>query len=161
MYRACESKIRPSKRLELYIFQNFSGFYRHFCARRRVHSVVILGGVVKRLRRSIFFVFVAVVFLVWLGSLGVKLRQEKNPININILGGTVFGTKQEPSLGDPSLGQTGNPSLGQTGRFLLTSTVKSPFCSVCPWDGRGFVPGTIVPQRPSEKCLCVLCFLVF
>ena len=25
----------------------------------------------------------------------------------------------------------------------------------------GFVPGTIVPQGPSEKCLCVFCLLVF
>ena len=68
----------------------------------------------------------------------------------------------------PSLGQTGplpgtnwDPSLGQTGLSLFNSTVKSPFCPVCPWDGWGFVPGTIVPQGRSEKCLCVFCLLVF
>ena len=57
---------------------------------------------------------------------------------------------------DPSLGQN-----GQTGLSLFNSTVKSAFCPVCPWDGWGFVPGTIVPQGPSEKCLCVFCLLVF
>ena len=53
------------------------------------------------------------------------------------------------------------PSLGQTGRFLFNSTVKSPVCPVCPWDGSRFVPGTIVLQGASEKCLCVLCLLFF
>ena len=67
-----------------------------------------------------------------------------------------------------SVGQTGplpgtnwGPSLGQTGLFLLNSTVKSPFCPARPWDGWGFVPGTIVPQGPSQNCLCVSCLLVF
>ena len=71
--------------------------------------------------------------------------------------------KQEPSLGQmgPLPGTKWDPSLGQTGLSLFKSTVKSPFCPVCPWDGWGFVPGTIVPQRPSEKCLCVFCLLVF
>ena len=71
--------------------------------------------------------------------------------------------KQEPSLGQmgPLPGTKWDPSLGQTGLFLLNSTVKSPFCPVCPWDGWGFIPGTIVPQGPSEKCLCVLCLLFF
>ena len=64
---------------------------------------------------------------------------------------------------DPSPGQSGtrHPSLRQTGLSLFNSTVKSPFCPVCPWDGWGFVPGTIVPQGPAEKCLCVFCLLVF
>ena len=89
-------------------------------------------------------------------------RARKKPININILGGTVFRDKHEPSLG-----QTGplpdklGPVPGTNGLFLFNSTVKSPFCPVCPWDGWGFVPGTIVPQGPSEKCLCVFCLLVF
>ena len=61
----------------------------------------------------------------------------------------------------PLPGTNWDPSLGQTGRFLLNSTVKSPFCPVRPWDGWGFVPGTIVPQGPSDKCLCVFCLLVF
>ena len=39
--------------------------------------------------------------------------------------------------------------------------VTSPFCPVCPWDGWGFIPGTIVPQGLSEKCLRVFCLLVF
>ena len=71
--------------------------------------------------------------------------------------------KQEPSLGQmgPLPGTKWDPSLGQTGLSLFNSTVKSPFCPVCPWDGWGFVPGTIVPQGPSEKCLCVFCLLVF
>ena len=71
--------------------------------------------------------------------------------------------KQEPSLGQmgPLPRTKWDPSLGQTGLSLFNSTVKSPFCPVCPWDGWGFVPGTIVPQGPSEKCLCVLCLLVF
>ena len=47
------------------------------------------------------------------------------------------------------------PSLRQTGLSLFNSTAKSPFCPVCPWDGWGLVPGTIVPQGPAEKCLCV------
>ena len=70
--------------------------------------------------------------------------------------------KQEPSLGQmgPLPGTKWDPSLGQTGLSLFNSTVKSPFCPVCPWDGWGFVPGTIVPQGPSEKCLCVFCLLV-
>ena len=71
--------------------------------------------------------------------------------------------KQEPSLGQtgPLPGTNWDPSLGQTGLFLLNSTVKAVFCPVCPWDGWGFVPGTIVPQGPSEKCLCVFCLLIF
>ena len=71
--------------------------------------------------------------------------------------------KQEPSLGQmgPLPGTKWDPSLGQTGLSLFNSTVKSPFCPVCPWDGWGFVPGTIVPQWPSEKCLCVLCSWFF
>ena len=86
-------------------------------------------------------------------------RARKKPININSLGGTVSGTN-----GTPSLGQTGprpwdklGPSLGQTGRFLFTSTVKSPFCPVCPWDRWGFVPGTTVPARAVRKMF--MCFL--
>ena len=90
-------------------------------------------------------------------------RARKKPININIFGGTMSGTNRNRPWDkrDPSLGQNGTPSLGQTGLSLLNSTVKSPFCPVCPWDGWGFVPGTIVPQGPSENCLCVFCLLVF
>ena len=93
----------------------------------------------------------------------LKIGQEIEPININILGGTVSGTNRNRPWDkwDLSLGQTGTPSLGQTGLSLFNSTVKSPFCPVCPWDGWGFVPGTIVPQGPAEKCLCVFCLLVF
>ena len=71
--------------------------------------------------------------------------------------------KHEPSPGQtgPLPGTNWDPSLGQTGLFLFDSTVKPPFCPVCPWDGWGFVPGTIVPQGRSEKCLCVFCLLVF
>ena len=47
--------------------------------------------------------------------------------------------KQEPSLGQtgPLPGTNWDPSLGQTGLSLLNSTVRSPFCPVCPWDGWG------------------------
>ena len=91
------------------------------------------------------------------------IRARKKPINTNILGGTVSGTNRNRPWDkrDPIPGTNWGPSLGQTGRFLFNSTVKSPFCPVCPWDGWGFVPGTIVPQGPSEKCLCVFCLLVF
>ena len=76
---------------------------------------------------------------------GVQDKQEPSP------GQT--GTRPWDKLG-PVPGTNWDPSLGQIGRFLLNSTVNSPFCSVCPC-------GTIVPQGPSEKCLCVLCLLVF
>ena len=71
--------------------------------------------------------------------------------------------KQEPSLGQmgPLPGTKWDPSLGQAGLSLFNSTGKSPFCPVCPWDRWGFVPGTIVPQGPLEKCLCVFCLLVY
>ena len=91
------------------------------------------------------------------------IRARKKQININIFGGTVSGTNgtcPRDKMG-PVPGTKWDPSLGQTGLSLFNSTVKSPFCPVCPWDGWGFVPGTIVPQGPSEKCLCVLCLLVF
>ena len=81
---------------------------------------------------------------------------KKKTININILGGTVLGTDSNRPWDKRDL------SLGQTGRFLFNSTVKSLFCPVCPWDVWGFVPGTIVPPRPSKKKgLCVLCLLFF
>ena len=50
-------------------------------------------------------------------------------------------------------------SLKQTCHFLFNYTVTLPLCPVCPWDGFPLVPGTIVPQGASEKCLCVLCLL--
>ena len=90
-------------------------------------------------------------------------RARKKTININIFGGTVSGTngtRPRDKMG-PLPGTKWDPSLGQTSQTLFNSTVKSPFCPVCPWDGWGFVPGTIVPQGLSEKCLCVLCLLVF
>ena len=90
-------------------------------------------------------------------------RARKKPININIFGGTVSGTKRNRPWDkwDPSPGTKWDPSLGQTDLSLFNSTVKSLFCPVCPWDGWGFVPGTIVPRGPSEKCLCVFCLLFF
>ena len=91
-----------------------------------------------------------------------KVGPEKKPININILGGTVSGTnRNRPWDNGPLPGTKWDPSLGQTDLSLFNSTVKSLFCPVCPWDGRGFVPGTIVPRGPSGKCLCVFCLLVF
>ena len=61
----------------------------------------------------------------------------------------------------PLPGTKWEPSLGQTGLSLFNSTVKSLFCPGCPWDGWGFVPGTIAPQGPSGNCLCDFCLLVF
>ena len=92
-----------------------------------------------------------------------RKEAHKQPININIFGGTVSGTNRNRPWDkwDPSSGQKRDPCLGQTGLSLFNSTVKSPFCPVCPWDGWGFVPGTIVPQGPSEKCICVFCLLFF
>ena len=70
--------------------------------------------------------------------------------------------KAFPGTNGPLLGSNRDPSLGQTGPFLFNSTVRSPFCPFVPgWDGSRFVPGTIVPQGPSEKYLCVLCLLVY
>ena len=45
--------------------------------------------------------------------------------------------KQEPSWDkrDPSLGQIGTRPWDKPAIFLFNSTVKSPFCPVCPWDG--------------------------
>ena len=59
--------------------------------------------------------------------------------------------KQEPSLGQmgPLPGTKWDPSLGQTGLSLLNSTVKSPFCPVCPWDD--------CPARAVRKMF--MCFL--
>ena len=93
--------------------------------------------------------------------LPVSLGQEKTNKHKHF-GRDGVRDKHEPSLGQTGslLGTNWDPSLGQTGLFLLNSTVKSPFCPVCPWDGWGFVPGTIVPQGRSEKCLCVFCLLV-
>ena len=52
------------------------------------------------------------------------------------------------------------PVSGKNRRFSVEFHSKSPFGPACPWDGWGFVPGTIVPQGPSDKCFCVLCLLV-
>ena len=90
-------------------------------------------------------------------------RARKKPINHKHFGRNGVRDKQEPFLGQtgPLPGTNWDPSLGQTGLFLFNSTVNVLFCPVCPWDGWGFVPGTIVPQGPSEKCLSVSCLLVF
>ena len=84
-------------------------------------------------------------------------------ININILGGTVSGTNTNRPWDkrDPSPGQIADPSLGQTGLSLFNSTVNiAIFVPFVPGTGGGSVPGTIVPQGRSEKCLCVFCLLV-
>ena len=92
---------------------------------------------------------------------------KRKPININILGGTVSRDKQEPPLGQtgPLAGTKWDPSLGQTGGFLFNSTVKSPFCPVCPWDGWGIVLGRLSRKGlESEKCSCVfsaVCWFFF
>ena len=71
------------------------------------------------------------------------------------------GTNRNSPWDEPGQvpGTNRHPSLGQTGLFLLNSTVKSPFCRVCPWDGWGFIPGAIVLQGPSltQKNVYVFC----
>ena len=63
---------------------------------------------------------------------------------------------------EPLPGTNSDPSLGRTGLFLFNSTVKSPVGPVRPWDGWGFVPGTIVPEGPSEKnYVFSVCWLFF
>ena len=88
--------------------------------------------------------------------------KKKKKININILGGTVSGTNRNRPWDkrDPSSRQIGTCPWDKPAFFLFNS-VKSPFCPVCPWDGWGFVPGTIVPQGPSEKCFCFFLFIGF
>ena len=67
----------------------------------------------------------------WLKASFAKFGQEKN--NKHKHSGR---DKQEhPRDNGPVPGRNCDPSLGQTGRFLSNSTVKSPFCPVCPWDG--------------------------
>ena len=63
--------------------------------------------------------------------------------------------KREPSLGQtgPLPGTNWDPSLGQTGLFLFNSTVTSPFCPVCAWDGCG----DDCPTRAVRKMF--MCFL--
>ena len=95
------------------------------------------------------------------GGRGVdnRARKKKKTININIFGGTVSGTngtRPRDKMG-PLPGTKWDPSLGQTGLPLFNSTVKSPFCPVCPWDGWGFVPGDDCPARAVRKML--MCFL--
>ena len=89
--------------------------------------------------------------------------QEKKPINTNILDGTVSRTNRNRPWHkrDLSPGQIGTRPWDKPAFFLLDSKVKALFCPVWPWDGWGFVPGTIVPQGPSKKCLRVFCLLVF
>ena len=98
------------------------------------------------------------------GPLKTKFDRTRKIMNINILGGTVSGTNRGCPWDkrNPSLEQIGTRPWDKPAVFcLFTSTVKSPFCPVCPWDGWGFVPETIVPQGPSEKCLCVFRLLFF
>ena len=82
-----------------------------------------------------------------------KLRSEKLRAGFSFpKTGTVPGTNR-----DPSPGTNWDPPLGQIGRFLLNSTVKSPFFPVCPWDGWGFVS-----RKGRQKNVCVfVCLLVF
>ena len=89
---------------------------------------------------------------------GVGRAREKKTNKHKHCGRDGVRDKQEPSLGHtgPLPGTNWDLSL----LFLFDSTVKSPFCPVCHWDGWGFVHGTIFPQGPPEKCLRVFCLLV-
>ena len=76
---------------------------------------------------------------------------KETPIDINILGGRTNRNRPWDRLG-PVLGTNWDMSLGQTGRFLFNSTVESPFCRVCPWDG---------PQFAVRKMFMCLVFIGF
>ena len=67
------------------------------------------------------------------------IRARRKPNKHKHFGWDGVRNKQEPSLGQtgPLPGKNWDPSLGQTSRFLLNSTVRSPFCPLCPWDGCG------------------------
>ena len=62
----------------------------------------------------------------------------------------IFGVILEALLKRKHFGTNATPPWNKSGN-LFNSTVKSPFCPVCRWDGLGFVPGTIVPQRAVRK----------
>ena len=53
--------------------------------------------------------------------------------------------RNRPCMGQmgPLPGTKWDPSLSQTSLSLFNSTVKSPFCPVCPWDGGGSSPGRL------------------
>ena len=53
------------------------------------------------------------------------------------------------------------PVPGTNCPFSAEFHSKIAICPVCPLGRVGFVPGTIVPQGPSEMSLCVLCLLIF
>ena len=91
------------------------------------------------------------------GATKPRIRARQKPININILGGRMCGTNRNRlgQNGTRPWEKAGDRLLGQTGRSQFNSTVNSPFCPVCSWDGWGFVQGTIVPQGPSENSSCV------
>ena len=90
------------------------------------------------------------------GPRQASIWARKKTIDINILGRTVSGTHGNLPWTNGTIvpGANRDLSQGQTGSFVFDSTAKSPFCPVCSWDGSRFVPGTIVPQEQSEKCLC-------
>ena len=60
----------------------------------------------------------------------------------------------------PLPGTKWDPSLGQTGLSLFNSTVKSPFCPVCPWTGGGSSLGRLSREGRQKNVyvLCVYCF---
>ena len=94
---------------------------------------------------------------------GFLSRARKKPININIFGGPVSGTNRNGPWDkwDPSRDKMG-PVPGTNRPFLcLIPQSNRHFVPFVPGTGGGSSLGTIVPQGPSEKCLCVFPFIGF
>ena len=93
----------------------------------------------------------------------MQIRIVKPPVFFMDFGAGFYGqdikTKEHEHSGrngvrdkqDPFWGKRGRPwdkprsSMEQIGHFLLSCTVNSSFCPVCPLGQVVFVPGTIVP----------------
>ena len=87
-------------------------------------------------------------FLDFFGTFLALRADRKKTNNHRHFGQDGVRDKQDPSLGQtgPLPGTNWDPSVGQTGLFPFNSTVKSAFCPVCPWTGRG-----LSLERLSQK----------
>ena len=69
-----------------------------------------------------------------------------------------FPVQNDPQIFSQNSSQFITPCLvAEIIKFHLPEFLGLGGHNVCPWDRSRFVPGTIVPQGPSEKRLCVLC----
>ena len=88
------------------------------------------------------------------------LRARRKPININILGGTVFGTNRNRPWDkrDPSLGQTGTRPLDKPGPVpKVPWTNRDPFVL---GTGRGSSLGRL-SRKDGQKYIYVFCVYWF